>query len=196
MSVAGLYFRFLGILDKRIPGTVIQPRSNKDSKKLHPYLRATISITNFFTIKFLVSPLLKEYGLAHAVAYHCAELNRKVKRTFVSVSVNGDVEEINKVVKSRLFFTIIHLCHYARIKHTDFILLYLSFEKNRILVTFDTNTPVFKDMDNSKDITLQLALDHIRQMKSELKRDCIGLKNQTFRLTLVVDAGASEIMEK
>ena len=166
--------------------------TGKRAQRSNPGITSLISATNTFIVNYLIGPMVGPYKLSHAVALYCDRVNRHVKRLFIRTSIHGDNEMISQATKNRLFLAITHSCFYARIKKASFVLLYITIDKDRVSIVLDTDVPILYY--SSSDIISRLTLDHIQKLGGKLSEDCIGLKDQTYRLSFTVGPGPEQLV--
>ncbi|TRX44908.1 hypothetical protein FNH22_31705 [Fulvivirga sp. M361] len=144
---------------------------------------------------------LKPHRLEYVVRQFCHNLQYRQTQMFVNFSCKGYATPLEELlsaeparyeeIKSRLYTTLIHLCAHVKVKNGTFILVDLYSTQSRLSVSLDTDVPFLHSIDNSNELPICMALNHIRQMGGKLHADCIGLSLKLFRLTLTLDFGCN-----
>ncbi|TRX49868.1 hypothetical protein FNH22_26550 [Fulvivirga sp. M361] len=149
----------------------------------------------------MVQCALKPHRLGYIVRQFCHNLQNRQTQMFVSFSCKGYTIPLEELLsaepacyeetKNRLYTTLIHLCAHVKVKNGTFVLVDLHSTQSRLAVSLDTDVPFLNGIDNSNELPICMALNHVRQMGGKLHADCIGLSLKLFRLTLTLDFGCN-----
>lgn len=191
MDTPNLYDKLYQAVSEGNPETIFKYLIKVEDKEMRNCMEALVRNDCF--ILTLVQGILSTHELDYAMHYFCDLVLDTEDDTFITFSTKGYSPSVEKSpllteeVKSRLYTAIIHLCAYAQIEKSSFIFIGLSSTKDRLSVVLDTEVPFFNSIDNTKNVAICLALNHIKRIGAKLKSECIGLTLDLFRLTLTLD---------
>lgn len=145
----------------------------------------------------LAKSTLKAVKLEYVVRKFFENLKNAHRHMFVSFSSKGYEHSLEQSLsvtspfyaelKGRLYCALMHLCGVAQRKNATFILVGLYSTKNKLSVTLNTDVPFQHSIDKADDLSVCMALNHIRQMGGKLNAGRTGLNLKMFRLTLNLD---------
>lgn len=182
-EVISLYYRFVESLPDHNPGYSERKMNDMEAAEAMESLRKIISATNDFVAKYLQDKDLIKYGLIYELRGFCDHISNTYDELFAFFSQEGEYFKVSELFDAQTYSAIINLLWHAIERDTTWVLVSVVAKKNQLQVMIDTNIACYNNMDTSKEITINIALDYIQKLGGVL---AIESGNDAFRLILTI----------